>query len=244
MQNKTLPALPPSVGSTLPLGLIPPCAGQGELGVQSDEEEEKENGRPPKQCLVLTRCLPRRVEDKGRGEGVPSRVGADSRCRGRGGHRVGLQGQLCPRAAACCCRPRGTVPPARSAPAAALSSLLPKSDRTQTKGLQISCRWDFHLTIFFPRVFQETFEAAGHAAVSGGAAVLGCTACVGGRAAMSECAAISGVCSHVRVVQPCHPGAGSPSASPGSAAIQLCWHRNYHGSATASLRCTIQLNTE
>lgn len=83
-----------------------------------------------------------------------------------GGHRAALQGHLWPRAAA----PGGTVPPhppGCSAPAAAPSSLVPKSDGTQTKGLRTSCHGGFQLTRSFPRVFRETFEAGGHTAVPG-----------------------------------------------------------------------------
>jgi len=127
------------------------------------------------------------------------------------------------------------------APAVALSSLVPNSNRAQPKGRRSSCHRALPLTTFFPWVFQETF-VVGHAAMSGGAArshfggaavsgVQTCqqSSCVGG-CSHSGGAAVSG-------------GAGSPSASPGTAATQLRWHRNHRGSGTASLRHTARLNT-
>lgn len=125
-------------------------AGQRELGVRRDEEEEKEKRRPPAANLSKPAPGPDSVFAK-EGGGQRTRRGCSQQGGSRklqlGGVRVGLQGQLCPRAAAHGCRPWGPCPPPPHAQHPSCGSkLVPKSDWTQTKDLQISCHGDFHLT--------------------------------------------------------------------------------------------------
>lgn len=150
MQNKPPPVLPPSVGSTLPLGLISSTQDRASsgCGVMKRRRRKREDPRlqtSPNQRRVLTRCLPRRVEDKGRGEVVPSRVGAES-CSW-GGSEWGCRGSSAPGLLLTAADPGGRAPPPPHAQHPSCGSkLVPKSDWTQTKDLQISCHGDFHLT--------------------------------------------------------------------------------------------------
>lgn len=151
MQNKPPPGLPPSVGSTLPLGLTPSAQGRASSGcsVMKRRRGKREDPRlqtSPNQLRVLTWCLPRRVEDKGRSEVVPSRVGAESRSWG------GSEGAA---GAALPCPPPHAQHPSRG------SKLVPKSDWTQMKDLQISCHGDFHLTVCFSTGVSGTICGSG-----------------------------------------------------------------------------------
>lgn len=147
-------------------------AGQSELGVRRDEEEEKEKRRPPAANLSKPAPGPDSVFAK-EGGGQRTRRGCSQQGGSRklqlGGVRVGLQGQLCPRAAAHGCRPWGPCPPPPpmpSTPAVALS-LCQKATGPRRKTYKSAATGIFISPVVFPRVFQEPFAAAGCTAVSG-----------------------------------------------------------------------------
>lgn len=171
MQNKPPPVLPPSVGSTLPLGLISSTQDRASsgCGVMKRRRRKREDPRlqtSPNQRRVLTRCLPRRVEDKGRGEVVPSRVGAES-CSW-GGSEWGCRGSSAPGLLLTAADPGGRAPPPPmpSTPAVALS-LCQKATGPRRKTYKSAATGIFISPVVFPRVFQEPFAAAGCTAVSG-----------------------------------------------------------------------------
>lgn len=170
MQNKPPPVLPPSVGSTLPLGLIPSAQDRASSGcsVMKRRRRKREDPRlqtSPNQRRVLTRRLPRRVEDKRRRRGCSQQGG--SRKPQLGGLRAGLQGQLCPRAAAHGCRPGGPCPPTMPRTPATALSLCQKATGPRRKTYKSTATGIFTSPVVFPRVFREPFEAAGCTAVSG-----------------------------------------------------------------------------
>lgn len=89
--KQTSPGATPGMGSPCPSG-----GRAGRAGGQSDEEEERENGGTRRNPLRSSTWPWLVFAEEGGGQRTHQGVPTKRCCRG---HRAGLQGQLCPRAA-------------------------------------------------------------------------------------------------------------------------------------------------